>query len=67
MRSERRTLRLSSSPMAAVEDFGKIFLILLHEVSELLQVVRHALENLVFLQVLGQRHLPVRSNGKSPL
>ena len=31
--------------------------VLLHQVFERLQVVRHALEDLVLLEVLGQRHL----------
>ncbi len=42
---------------ARIEDAGEVFLILLHQVFERLQIVRHALKDLVLFQVLRQRHL----------
>ena len=57
-RAAGASVRSSSSTCAGVEKLWRnLRLILLHQMFERLQVVRHALEDLVFFEVLGQRHL----------
>ena len=56
-RSWRRSVRRVVLGGARVEDLGEVLLVLLHQVFQRPQVVRHPLEDLVLFQVLRQRHL----------
>ncbi len=49
---------------ARIETLVEVFEVSLHQVFERLQVVRHTVENLVFLQVLSHRHLHGAVEGK---